>query len=195
MQQMLTCPKCGAQNAEGQKFCVDCGARLASGIQQQTAVCANCGLQNTAGQKYCVACGGKLSGGGQQQVSVTQQAPSAPPVTADAKLSQKYALLSITAIIFRIIGLVVLVGGILGSLALAVLAVQGAMPELMDLLDRGMEILGVVEVAGAGLAVLVFGSIVGSLLCGLGFLAFSELCNAVITIEENTGSQDLARSQ
>jgi len=195
MQQMLTCPKCGAQNAEGQKFCVDCGARLAGGIQQQTAVCANCGLQNTAGQKYCVACGGKLSGGGQQQVSVTQQAPSAPPVTADAKLSQKYALLSITAIIFRIIGLVVLVGGILGSLALAVLAVQGAMPELMDLLDRGMEILGVVEVAGAGLAVLVFGSIVGSLLCGLGFLAFSELCNAVITIEENTGSQDLARSQ
>ena len=84
----------------------------------------------------------------------------------------------------------VLVGGILGSIAIAVIIAQGAMPELSNFLDRGMGIIGISGIPGAGVAAVTFGGIVGSLLCGLGMLAFSDLCNVVIAIEESTKSQE-----
>lgn len=157
---------------------------------QQAVTCPSCGSQNATGQQFCTICGTRLPSEGQQQVGEAQPTPAAPPVTRGAVLRQKYVFLGAAAIIFKIVGWIVLVAGILGSVAVAVMAAQGAMPKLTNLLDRGMEIVGVSGVAGAGLAVVVFGGIVGSLVCGLGFLAFAELCSVVTAIDENTKLQE-----
>jgi class 3 adenylate cyclase/pimeloyl-ACP methyl ester carboxylesterase len=46
----MKCPRCQHENPLGQKFCGECGARLA-------LVCASCGASNTPGQKFCGECG------------------------------------------------------------------------------------------------------------------------------------------
>jgi class 3 adenylate cyclase/tetratricopeptide (TPR) repeat protein len=46
----MQCPQCRHENAAGQKFCGDCGARLAS-------VCLSCGASNLPAQKFCGECG------------------------------------------------------------------------------------------------------------------------------------------
>jgi class 3 adenylate cyclase len=51
---MTTCAECGHENASGQKFCGECGARLVSR-------CASCGTVNPPGQKFCGECGGPLT--------------------------------------------------------------------------------------------------------------------------------------
>ena len=103
--------------------------------------------------------------------------------------SRKYILLNSAAIIFKIIGWVVLIGGILGSIAVGLLAAGGAMAGLVSLMDKGMALVGVSGVAGAGLAVIVLVGIVGSLLLGLGMLAFAELSSAVMAIDDNIKAQ------
>ncbi len=103
--------------------------------------------------------------------------------------SRKYILLNSAAIIFKIIGWVVLIGGILGSIVIGLLASQGAMAGLVSFMDKGMALVGVSGVAGAGMAVIVLVGIVCSLLSGLGMLAFAELSSAVIAINDNIRSQ------
>jgi len=51
----LNCPNCGASNPQGQKFCGECGARLA-------ATCPTCGTVNPPGQRFCGECGTALAG-------------------------------------------------------------------------------------------------------------------------------------
>jgi hypothetical protein len=46
----MQCPRCQHENPAGQKFCGECGARLASG-------CPSCGASNPPGQKFCGECG------------------------------------------------------------------------------------------------------------------------------------------
>ena len=157
---------------------------------QQMVGCPSCGSQNTAGLQFCTNCGIMLPGGGQQQVLESWPTPGALSVAADVEPLQKYIFLEAAAIIFKIIGWVVLVGGVIGSIAVAVLMVQGAMAELANLLNRGMEIIGVSGFDGAGVAAMAFWGVVGSMLCGLGFLAFAELFSAVIEIEKSTRSKD-----
>jgi hypothetical protein len=152
---------------------------------QQMVTCPNCGVQS-AGHQFCTSCGTRLPSAVQQQVWQAQPAPGDQAVVKEAAPPRRYVLLGVAAIIFRIIGWVVLVGGIIGSIAVAVLAAQGAMEGLKNLLDRGVGILGMEGVTGIGLAVFVFGGVIGSLLCGLGLLAFADLCSAVIAIDEHT---------
>src|SRR4030095_3939281 len=52
----MQCPRCQHENPAGQKFCGECGARLA-------AVCASCGASNSPGQKFCGECGAALGQG------------------------------------------------------------------------------------------------------------------------------------
>ncbi len=52
----MTCTTCGAENQPGQKFCGECGAKLASG-------CPTCGATNPPGQKFCGECGTTLVAG------------------------------------------------------------------------------------------------------------------------------------
>jgi len=51
------CSSCGATNSAGQRFCGECGTRLASG-------CPACGATNSAGQRFCGDCGTSIAGAG-----------------------------------------------------------------------------------------------------------------------------------
>ena len=51
----VKCPQCGRESPTGQRFCGDCGARLA-------LVCRACGGTNAPGQKFCGGCGQLLDG-------------------------------------------------------------------------------------------------------------------------------------
>jgi tetratricopeptide (TPR) repeat protein len=52
----MPCPRCQHENPSGQKFCGECGARLA-------APCSACGASNSPDQKFCGACGTSLARG------------------------------------------------------------------------------------------------------------------------------------
>jgi uncharacterized membrane protein/ribosomal protein L40E len=56
----MFCPKCGAENTEGNKYCQKCGAALAVETPKPTGVCAKCGTKNAEGTKYCQSCGSML---------------------------------------------------------------------------------------------------------------------------------------
>jgi class 3 adenylate cyclase/tetratricopeptide (TPR) repeat protein len=60
----MRCHACGTENAEGRKFCGECGTPLA-------ARCSACGADNAAGMKFCGECGTALAG-------------AAAPVTVEA---------------------------------------------------------------------------------------------------------------
>jgi len=51
------CPNCGHQNAEGVKFCQECGAKLGG-----PAACPSCGQANPPGTRFCGGCGHALAG-------------------------------------------------------------------------------------------------------------------------------------
>lgn len=56
----MFCPKCGAENTEGNKYCQKCGGPLSVETPKPTGVCAKCGTQNAEGNKYCQKCGSML---------------------------------------------------------------------------------------------------------------------------------------
>jgi class 3 adenylate cyclase/tetratricopeptide (TPR) repeat protein len=53
---VTACPECGHENASAQKFCGECGARLASR-------CQTCGAVSPLGQKFCGECGSAIAPG------------------------------------------------------------------------------------------------------------------------------------
>lgn len=69
----MKCAGCGADNREGQKFCTNCGSRLA-------IVCPQCGTAAEPGQRFCGQCGGRLAGAPPAREAV----PVAPAVTPPA---------------------------------------------------------------------------------------------------------------
>jgi predicted nucleic acid-binding Zn ribbon protein len=50
----MKCPRCQHESPADQRFCGNCGARLASS-------CPKCGAANPPGQKFCGECGTGLS--------------------------------------------------------------------------------------------------------------------------------------
>jgi len=55
------CPNCGAQNAQGAKFCNSCGTPMTGAAPAApTGICPSCGKQNDPGSKFCRDCGTKL---------------------------------------------------------------------------------------------------------------------------------------
>jgi len=148
---------------------------------QKMVKCPNCGTQS-AGLQFCTTCGMRLPAAGQQQVLEAQPTPGAKPTAREAP-TRKYGALRAVAIIYNIIGWVICAGGSLLSIAAAVMAAQGV-TFLKDLVP---------EVAGAawmGAAVIGIGGVVVSVLCGLFLVAFADLCNVAIDIEQNTKSQE-----
>jgi hypothetical protein len=116
----------------------------------------------------------------QQPVAETQPITSAQPAVKEAAATGKYGVLRAVATIYRIIGWVVMIGGSLFSIALAVLAFSGS-GTLSDIvpLSAGM---GTVGIAIVGL--------IASILSGLFLVAFADVCYVLIDIERNTRSKE-----
>jgi len=53
------CPGCGCKNADGVKFCQECGTPLAAAGPQH---CTSCGAQLPAGARFCGGCGARHDG-------------------------------------------------------------------------------------------------------------------------------------
>jgi len=56
----MKCPKCQVENAEGLKFCGECGAKL-------ERVCPKCNSPNPSQFKFCGECGQELGEGAQKE--------------------------------------------------------------------------------------------------------------------------------
>ncbi len=63
----MVCASCGTENKAGRRFCVECGATLAS-------ACPACGTAVEPGEKFCGTCGARLT----QLEGATPGAPAAP---------------------------------------------------------------------------------------------------------------------
>lgn len=51
------CSRCGTANPVGARFCINCGSQL----QQTTGKCSRCGSDTPPGAKFCLNCGEKLA--------------------------------------------------------------------------------------------------------------------------------------
>ena len=74
----LSCANCGTQNEPTQKFCVECGHRLA-------AACAVCGTVNAATAKFCGECGNPLAATA-QAATADAETPAAVAPVAERRL-------------------------------------------------------------------------------------------------------------
>jgi len=54
---LSVCPSCGAKNAQGLRFCGQCGASMSA---PAAGKCPACGAENPPGTKFCGSCGGRL---------------------------------------------------------------------------------------------------------------------------------------
>jgi predicted amidophosphoribosyltransferase len=82
----MRCSKCGSDNREGRKFCVQCGQAL-------KLACPSCGAPSEPGERFCGDCGAALVVAAQPSALKTFGAlPTTPdirvtPEQADASLS------------------------------------------------------------------------------------------------------------
>ena len=77
----VTCANCGAANDPGRKFCLECGASLASG-------CPTCGAANPAAAKFCGECGTRL-GGDQGGSAGAPSRTSGPVAVSSAPVAER----------------------------------------------------------------------------------------------------------
>jgi len=147
----------------------------------QVVTCPGCGAQSI-GNQFCTVCGTRLPVASQTEVWESRPAPVAEPETIEiaAVPIRNYGALRAVATVYRIIGWVVMLGGTIFSIALAVIAAQG-MEELVAFIPVGAG-LGVVGIAIVGVVV--------SILLGLFLIAFADLCCVLIDIEGNTRSEE-----
>ena len=54
----VECPKCGASNPAGNKFCSSCGAKIA----EDKVKCPKCGADVSGSSKFCPECGAQIGG-------------------------------------------------------------------------------------------------------------------------------------
>lgn len=77
----MKCSKCGAEMAEGQKFCVNCGAQI--GLK-----CPKCGTEMTEEQKYCPNCGTEVKNGN-ERVESAAVIPEEKPLQTESNVNAK----------------------------------------------------------------------------------------------------------
>src|SRR5207244_6982781 len=81
----MECPRCHYANADGARFCGECGASLTRDV-----TCAGCGQANPVGQKFCNGCGQPLG----ESAGAAERAPRAytPKHLAEKILASKSTL-------------------------------------------------------------------------------------------------------
>jgi RNA polymerase subunit RPABC4/transcription elongation factor Spt4 len=196
MQQEVSCPNCGARIPEGQEFCGACGTSFSKETPSSTATCPGCGAVINPEQRYCGVCGTQLIGeAAQPQAKPAEPAPAAVPQTKTVETEKAteedkstkvrptpqqkttvegYGMLNFTTIVFRIVGWIILIGGCLVSIAIIVFAIIGGG---FQTLIPGLDTL----IGDTAIAVGI-GGFIFSFVYGLAFIAFAELCRAVIRI-------------
>ena len=201
MKQFVSCPNCGSQITADQQFCGICGAKLTAATIETAGSCPSCGAFLNPGQTICADCGAKLYEVNPAIASTPQQVMADIPVPAPVSTSQiadqtakkaninfktsirKYGTLSLAAIVFQIIGWIVLVLGSLASFVMIIFVLMGGGFQLM--IPDGASIVG------TGAIILAIICLFASLLYGLIFLAFAELFYAVVEIARNTMTEYL----
>ena len=93
----MFCPKCAADNTEGNKYCQKCGSPLVVEAPKPTGVCAKCGTKNAEGTKYCQNCGSMLD------VQATRVAGSTTSLEPNVAGLLSYLGIWITGLIFILI--------------------------------------------------------------------------------------------
>ena len=93
----MFCPKCAAENTEGNKYCQKCGATVSVETPKPTGVCAKCGTKNAEGTKYCQNCGSMLD------VQATRVAGSTTSLEPNVAGLLSYLGIWITGLIFILI--------------------------------------------------------------------------------------------
>jgi len=93
----MFCPKCAADNTEGNKYCQKCGSPLVVEAPKPTGVCAKCGTKNAEGTKYCQNCGSMLD------VQATRVAGSTTSLEPNVAGLLCYVLGWITGLVFILI--------------------------------------------------------------------------------------------
>ena len=103
---MPACSKCGADNTEGNRFCLSCGNPISESpapdpadpsqslddLIQAGVVCSKCDTYNDPGQTQCTSCGEALTGLTGYLQAVTDALPSTPaPPAAPERVSEAKA--------------------------------------------------------------------------------------------------------
>ncbi len=57
----MKCDKCGTENSDKFKFCINCGSKLEKKPVSSGKFCPECGAENKPGNKFCINCGFKLA--------------------------------------------------------------------------------------------------------------------------------------
>ena len=155
----MVCPNCGSENQPGQKFCGECGTRLA-------ATCPNCGTANQPGQKFCGECGTALTDVPSADVHAAAQTPERRLVsvvfadlvgfTPFSENRDPEAVREVLTVYFdRARDIIERFGGIVDKfIGDAVMAVWGAIVAREDDAERavraGLELVSMVEELGSG---------------------------------------------
>jgi hypothetical protein len=55
----MRCSKCNTENKAGNKFCIECGSKLA--LKSNVKYCSQCGSDNKPSNNFCLTCGNRFS--------------------------------------------------------------------------------------------------------------------------------------
>ncbi len=80
---LIKCPKCGADNEENSNFCLSCGER----IKEVAQFCPECGNKNVGNAKFCENCGASLETSGSEIKSSGSQIKQTPTVNSDISIN------------------------------------------------------------------------------------------------------------
>jgi len=80
----MICSNCGTKNEADQKFCGECGTRLA-------LTCSACGASNPPGRRFCGECGTILAGPLSDGIAEASRGPSVAPVAERRLVSILFA--------------------------------------------------------------------------------------------------------
>ena len=193
MQQTSSCPGCGSPIKPDQRFCGICGTKLTIAVISQGVKCPNCASQINPGQQFCGTCGDRISGiikpsslvmneMAVQKLDVYSVPPLKEnvPTTRIKRIPQKreltrpgHGMLMAGAIIFQVLGWIILIGGCLGSVALIVLSVMGGGFKLL---------LGGGDIVGTPAMIIGMVCLVVSFISGFGLIVVANLIYNVVDI-------------